>query len=111
EVRFGPALFVDQVLQEHLAVRRGVELRQNFRQVSGKGGFEFVVRPRERPRLVGCQVAGEPALIERMGKETPAGDHCVDLGNYVLSYHTLLLAERADSTRTDGAYQTEGAAP
>ena len=38
----------------------------------------------------------------------PAGDHRVDLGNYVLSYHTLLLAERADSMQTDGAYQTRG---
>jgi hypothetical protein len=46
-----------------------------------------------------------------MREKTPAGDHRVDLGNYVLTYHTLLLAERVDSMQTDRAYQTRRAGP
>jgi hypothetical protein len=46
-----------------------------------------------------------------MREHAPAGDHRVDLGNYVLSNHTLLLAERVDSMQTDGAYQTEIPSP
>src|SRR5207244_5367454 len=98
-------------LEQHLAIRRGVELRQHFRQVSRESGLKLVVLSRVRLKVLDGQVACEPALVERMREHAPAGDHRIDLGNYVLSNHTLLLAERADSMQTDGAYQTKILSP
>jgi len=38
-----------------------------------------------------------------MREEAPAGDHRINLGNYLLPYHTVLLAERVDPMQTQAA--------
>src|SRR5439155_9966952 len=111
EVGFGAALFVDQVLEQHLAIGGRLQLGQHFRQVSGKGGLEFVVLTRVGTKIIQRQVAREPSLIERMREEATAGNHRVNPGNHLLPYHDLLLRERADSMQTQRAYQTRARRP